>query len=491
MARNSSDDVALTGSDHDDDDGVVELDGDTSSSGDGDLNDDAGQFDPETNVASLMSITGCSASEATFLLEAAGGDLVMASQLYEDEHRLRQRASRPPPRAVARRDRREALVHRPLPLPFNLLGMPFTLAARLVHLTFSLVNAASRRVLPGPVHRLFCRFFSLLAPRARAEDPVTAAAEFITGFSSKYGERSPKWELTGWEAAAQKSQQNGVFLFIYLHSERHRDSDAFCRETLCSPPFVDYLNATFVSWGGDIRSPEAYRLAMRLNVVRYPYCGLLAFGGAGTRLIVHTEGKVRPEALAELLQRSLTEHGGILWEERLLREQRENDRLLREEQDADYERSLEADRLKALERQEREAEAARREAQERQKREEAEAQQAAAELEREQESERLQARRREKKMLLGDEASESDGETGVIRVRFPSGETEQRRFRMADTYSRVVDWVESLDCNEHVSFSLATTYPRRVLKTVDHGSSTLAELQFEKQTALVIVEEDM
>ena len=469
-----------------------EIDATASEHGESDMDVDTDDGDTLVEIESLVQMVGCSESEASFLLEATGNDLVMAAQLYQDEQQLRQRANNrpPPPARNVAGARREVLVQRPLPLPLSLIGMPFHLVARVLHATFSLVNAASRRILPVPVYRVMCRFLGLLAPRHRTEDPVAAAAEFITGFSSKYGERTPKWELTGWEVAAQKSQRDGVFLFIYLHSERHKDSDAFCRETLCSPPFVDYLNATFVSWGGDIRSPEAYRLATRLGVSRYPYCGLLAFSGAATRLIVHSDGNVRPEALAELLQRSLTEHGGILWEERLLREQRENDRRLREEQDADYERSLEADRLKALERQEREAEAARQEALERQEHEEAEAQLAAAELAREREAQRLQDRRRAKKMLLVEEAVETaDRETGVIRIRFPGGETQQRRFYMTDVYERVVDWVESLDCNPYMSFSLSTTFPRRVLRVEDHAS-TLTELQFDRQTALVIVAEE-
>ena len=441
-------------------------------------------------VSSLMAMTSCDAQQAAFLLEAAGNDVVMAAQLFQDEQQLRERANRPrqAPQGLAVGGSREVLVQRPLPLPFSLIGLPFHIASTVIRWAFSMTALASRRLLPVRVHRVLCRFFRLLAPRPRPEDPVAAAAEFIAGFSAKYGERTIKWELSGWEAAAQKSQRDGVFLFIYLHAERHPETEAFCRNTLCSPPFLDYVNATFCSWGGDIRSPEAHRLAARLGVSRYPYCGLLAFSGAGTRLITFSEGNIRPERLAELLQTSLTEHGGILWEERLLREQRENDRRLREEQDADYERSLEADRIKAQERQARAEETARQKALERQQLEEEDALRREAELSRQQEADALQAKRREKKLMLVDEAIETaDRDTGVIRIRFPGGETEQRRFYMNDEYERVVDWVESLDCNPFMAFSLSTTFPRRVLGPGDYRS-TLIELQFERQTALVIVE---
>ena len=42
-----------------------------------------------------------------------------------------------------------------------------------------------------------------------------------------------------------------------------QDAEAFCRQTLCNSQLVDYLNSTFVCWGGDIRHPDAYRLSNR------------------------------------------------------------------------------------------------------------------------------------------------------------------------------------------------------------------------------------
>ncbi len=42
-----------------------------------------------------------------------------------------------------------------------------------------------------------------------------------------------------------------------------QDTDKFCRETLCNPELVDYVNSTFDCWGGDISYPDAYRLSNR------------------------------------------------------------------------------------------------------------------------------------------------------------------------------------------------------------------------------------
>ena len=47
-------------------------------------------------------------------------------------------------------------------------------------------------------------------------------------------------------------------------------------------------------------------------------------------------------ALLAVLQQAAADHAGLLWQEQAERAQRDHDRRLREEQDAEYQRSLEA-----------------------------------------------------------------------------------------------------------------------------------------------------
>jgi FAS-associated factor 2 len=192
--------------------------------------------------------------------------------------------------------------------------------------------------------------------------------------------------------------------------------------------------------------------------------------------------------LAELLQTALVEHGGLLWEERIVQEQRENDRRLREEQDAEYQQSLEADRARELERKraeelERQKQFEKEEA-ERLERERIEAER----MEQERIDQALQKRREHKKATLEEEPTD-EAEVAVIRVRFPSGETHQRKFSRQSSLQKVFDWVESLDCNVFQHFSLSTTYPRRIL-TEEQAMQSLEELEFSRQTALVVQPEE-
>ena len=37
-----------------------------------------------------------------------------------------------------------------------------------------------------------------------------------------------------------------------------QDTDQFCRQTLCDADFLQYVNSTFLCWGGDIRKSDPF-----------------------------------------------------------------------------------------------------------------------------------------------------------------------------------------------------------------------------------------
>ena len=60
------------------------------------------------------------------------------------------------------------------------------------------------------------------------------------------------------------------FLLVYLHGDDHQDTDAFCRNTLCHPDVINFLNTHMLFWACSTGSPEGYRGAWfdRIQVVR-------------------------------------------------------------------------------------------------------------------------------------------------------------------------------------------------------------------------------
>jgi hypothetical protein len=199
------------------------------------------------------------------------------------------------------------------------------------------------------------------------------------------------------------------------------------------------------------------------------------------------EGLLSPESLIDTLQSALQTHDDLLRQERSVRERREADRRLREEQDAEYRRALEADRereakaevekerLNALEKEKARAEAAVAE-EERRKAEAASA---------------VERRRTEKRLSLPEEPPVGTPDTALLRVRFPSGSTHQRRFLLMDTLQAVHDWVDAIEGHGHLRYSLATTIPRRVLSAEPAAmGQTLESLKLEPPVLLVVQPED-
>lgn len=382
------------------------------------------------------------------------------------------------------------IAHTLLSLPLAVINTSLRLVGRTVSFGFSLAGMLAHRVLPPSVAASLSNAARTITAGPPAEDPAVAANVFIQAFTAKHGDRVPRWQACGWQEAAARAHGEGKFLFVYLHSSRHQDADSFCENTLAAPAFVDYVNATFLSWAGDVRSSDAFRLSTSLRAAAYPYCALLAFSGARTRLVTCVEGCIAPEALAEVLQAALVEHGSMLWQERAAQEQRERDRQLREEQDAEYQRSLEAD----MER-ERQA-AAQREAAEEAERQRRKAEAAAFALAAAEEGRKAEAaaalerRRSEKRLSLPEEPAAGVEGTTLIRIRLPNGATHQRRFMASDVLQVVQDWVDGLDSHEHLRYSLATTYPRRVLSGVEYMGQNLEALGLTPQAVVLVQPED-
>lgn len=462
-------------------------------------------------VARFMSAAHCDAEQAQFFLEACGGNHDRALHMFIEQTGGAHGAQRAHPPDVPSRPHipragggavqaYPAGAGGPLPPPLALLGAvlgaPLALLGggvrflvRALGWGAALVGAVARRVLPTRVTAALAGAGRALAAAGEDVSPAQAAADFARQFAERYGDRRPRWQECGWAEAASRAHSEAKFLFVYLHSPQHEDTEAYCTSTLCNPAFVQYVNQSFLCWGGDIQRSDAFRLSSSLNVARYPYAALLAFSGPRTRLITCVEGHMGPEQLQEVLAAALNDHGALLWQEQLERQQRETDRRLREEQDAEYQRSLEADRQReearaAAARAAEEAERVAREAAER-----ARAEAEAAERQRAEQEAALQQRKAEKRSGLPEEPPAGTPGATTLRIRLPDGSTHQRRFLASDPLQVVHDFVDSLEAVTAPRYSLATTFPRRVYAAASLGQS-LQELDLVPQAALLMQPED-
>ncbi|GLC37053.1 hypothetical protein PLESTB_001396700 [Pleodorina starrii] len=505
----------------------------------------AGSVPDDLAVDRLQMMAHCDATQARFLLEAAGGNLDLALQMaiensdmgeayaqhehlpgagtaaaagfgFQPQSRPQQAAvgqpggavgGPPPPRPRAPAAPRAAgapafaaplsLLGLVLRMPLLALGFGF----RMVR--FTLLNGAHAaavvgdRVLPPRVMRVARNVAAALVAGAGGGeelDPAGQAAAFVVEFKAAYGDRHPQWQESGWRVACQQARREFRFLFVYLHSPEHENTDVFCRTVLTCPDVVDYINANFVSWGGDVTAGDAFVLSQQtqLGVTRFPYVALLSMspadGSNRVQLVAAASGAaVRdPGALLALMRDAVANYGAMLAAQRAEVEEREYARRLLEEQDAEYEASLAADRRREAERAEerrrQEEEEQRRMDEERRTREAAEAEaarlaDAAAAVERR----RLEARA----ALLPEPPSGSEG-SAAIRLRLPDGTNTARVFPQGATLQAVFDFVDSLDATTYSRYHLVANYPRRVFLRAAHGPAQLQELGLSPQAALFV-----
>jgi len=114
-------------------------------------------------------------------------------------------------------------------------------------------------------------------PLVSVSAATTEAMQFVAAFERDYGGGAfkPNFVSEGFMDALQGSRNSFKLLFVYLHSPDHPDTPEFCRRTLCSEVFVEFLNQNFVCWGGSIRASEGFKMSNSLKASRFPFCALV------------------------------------------------------------------------------------------------------------------------------------------------------------------------------------------------------------------------
>ncbi|EJD02248.1 uncharacterized protein FOMMEDRAFT_157464 [Fomitiporia mediterranea MF3/22] len=348
----------------------------------------------------------------------------------------------------------------------------------------------------------------------------------------------PEFYLGSYENALREAQRDARLLCIVIVSEEHEDVPEFKRTTLVDPEFNKILRSNdFLVWGGDVRDYEASQASQKLGATTYPFVAFLANQPRGgsrgstsspvlTILSRHQGpstpsdadlptsdlGPTSPRALCIHLSNSLLPRvTPFLARLRAAHAERLAQRRLREEQDAAFARSAEADRARVLAK--REEERRQQEEIEMQElirvREEAERRKAQDEKE-EREKNRLLWYRYARRSLLPPEAAPGKGSIRV-GVRFPDGRLQVRHFSPSDSVTSLYVFVASqLIPKEHApaedptspptgftpgemgisgdswSFKLALSYPRREVPWVK--STPLSNIDGLKGGAQLVVE---
>jgi len=356
----------------------------------------------------------------------------------------------------------------------------------------------------------FRKYLSSSATASTADASSSSANPFSTE-----GYRTTVNEIV----SSASSSSSSPLLLIYLHSSLHPDCAKFCETTLSDPRLVAYLNQSSSAGGGGgggdmIRcfgaltgSADGAHLAQTLGAAAYPFLclvGVKSSSSGGSRssssssnnssnsrnnsnsssIILEVKLKMQGRKLAILatdsllayLQTVVRQHDAAMAQENARRLQRQEEAMLRQEQDREYRETLEADRARE---EARRAEQEREEAERRAKEEE--------ELRAVEERENALAKAMS---LVGDEPPAGTADTARVRMTLPNGRRIDRRFRADDTIEVVRAFLTVYFHENDVdisNFSLSTSFPKR---TYDDPTVTLREGDLVPQAVLMVQDLD-
>ncbi len=213
---------------------------------------------------------------------------------------------------------------------------------------------------------------------------------------------------------------------------------------------------------GDISDSEGLQVSNQLTLTTFPFLGLLCPSGSSTVLAHVLEGAATLSTAGVVGQLGpvMEGRGAELVAARVDAQARDNERRLREEQEAEYRRTMAED------------EARMRRAEEERERARAEAERARLEAERvAREAEERQRAVLAKAAALPPEPPAGPDTTDLI-VRLPEGGTPvKRRFLKQARLAEVVDFIESKGVDT-ARYRLATNFPKRIYSDL---SKSLAE----------------
>lgn len=338
-----------------------------------------------------------------------------------------------------------------------------------------------------------------------------APEEFQHWFVDRYGQPSPVFMKDSWGDSVQQALAMQRLLLVWFHQAEDDATSHLCRNVLQSPVVLEAIERSFVLWGGDVNRFEPSQIARLIGVTTFPSLVVVlpvrdAFNvnqfsvewplGIFCRPLQRISPAQSGEALdadtvvlalataSQDYSEELQNHQELATRRNL---QLAEERLLREQQDREFEESLLADQLRQVEEQERKTAAAR-SSEEVQKAAEAEASaQALAAKAAEEAKDEDQRKRRASEILAEAEPVASEGvETVKLSLRLPSGDRLQRTFRATQTLEEVYEWAHC--CRPEAKpkyFELCMSFPTRTLRD---KSANLKDLDLIPSAALVLKE---
>jgi len=306
-----------------------------------------------------------------------------------------------------------------------------------------------------------------------AENPGRAANRFLLDVERKYGAKHPEFYQGPYSHALKEAERNLRFLVVYLECNDHEDTDSFNKNVICSPELIQFIrDQNIIFWAGNVSSPESFQVHQLLHAFSFPFIALLGQHNSKMVVLSRFDGNIPVDSFIPKLAQQTQVYGQSLRAAQFEREERERERLLRQQQESEYQASLRADQEKERKAQEE------REALEKKIIEET--------LEEERRLQQIkddQLARERKAQMLPSEPDSNEKFTTTIAYRLIDGTKGKRRFRESETVQVLYDFLETKVSGVN-KILLRTGFPTKDLRD---KSLTIKEANL--QSANVIVEE--
>ena len=205
------------------------------------------------------------------------------------------------------------------------------------------------------------------SPNRQSGDGRADVAEFVREYSERYGSSHPPFNRGGYYQVLEEAKRDLRFLLVYLHSEEHQDTDNFCRNVLSNDAVKGELETSnIILWGCSVSRTEGYKVSQALRETSYPFLAMIVLRQHRMVVVSRQEGSLVPEAMVEWIRNTVTEYEAFIVAARTDRDERNFDRELRNQQEAEFAESLRRDQEREQRERERE-EVERREEEERER----------------------------------------------------------------------------------------------------------------------------
>lgn len=325
--------------------------------------------------------------------------------------------------------------------------------------------------------------FRVIRPEHRpaVTDPTGNVVSFIQEYNQTFGDPHPTFYPGTYSQVLNEAKKELKFLLVYLHCKDHQDTNKFCRQTLCNPEVIEFINSNCLMWACSVDSLEGYRVSQALRENTYPFLALVVQREFRMTVVGRIEGFVEPECLLQRLRTIISDNEAFLVAARADREERSFNQALRQEQDVAYLESLRADQEKD-------------EKKRRERLLEEERLREIRELELAEERKKEEMTKKKQDAIKQVPPEPASDEIGICRIliRLPQGQKLERRFHrtihtLKDLYYFILSHPDS-----PYQFEMATSFPKRTLPWQPGMDiiPTLAEVGLGASEALLVLDLD-